>query len=52
MMRTGKMKFCIMILQGFPWEMGTTAVEILDPQIHMWHSLEPILMRLFEVGLT
>lgn len=50
-MRKGKMEFCIVILQGFPWEMGTTALEILDPQIYRWHSLGPRLMRLFEVGL-
>lgn len=50
-MRKGKMEFCIVILLGFSWEVGTTALEILDPQIHMCHSLGPRLMGLFEVGL-
>lgn len=46
-----KMEFCFRMLLWFP-SVGTTALETLDPQIHIWHSLEPSLMRSFEVGLT
>lgn len=51
-MRKGKMEFCIVILEGFPMEMGTTALEILDQQILLWHGLGPSLMRLFKLDLV
>lgn len=34
-MRKGKMEFCIVILQGFSWEMGTTAMYTWPTNAHV-----------------